>query len=442
MARRFLGDSAPLRLSPLGAGLINETHLVEAGRQRFVLQRINSRVFADADRIAENLLCVQHWLASQSRPTLRLPKLICATTGEATLRDADGHAWRLLEYVDNSRVVKPLENLTQAAEVGRALGRFHAAMAGLTADRLALTLPELHDTPRYKSNLDRAVQAAERITASTTTVAATGTRNQTSTQASIDAHPECPSGGACVEASQRVHDAPNNCTVKRPLDHEVRFAQQQIQSRAAIIPLLQQASADGRLSTQITHGDPKLDNILFARDQDRALCLVDLDTIQPGLIHHDLADCLRSCCNRSPVATQTSNHRCPNSIRAHDPIWRASTETLPSIPVTTPSQIAEQRAIFDLNLCQALLEGYAEQAAALFDRDAVALLYPAIRLIPLELAIRFLTDYLQGDRYFRVTHPRQNLDKTLIQLDLVRDIEAKQALIEAMIQHSFSHMQR
>lgn len=191
-------------------------------------------------------------------------------------------------------------------------------------------------------------------------------------------------------------------TSARAAEAEVMTALEQIEARSALIPTLQHARMDATLLTSVTHGDPKLDNVLFARDADRALCLIDLDTIQPGLRHHDVADCLRSCCNRVGDGRQAP--------LAH----------------------------FDLALCRALLGGYAEVAAPLFDRPALAFLYPAIRLIPLELAIRFLTDYLQGDCYFRVTHPRQNLDKTLVQLALVADIEAKRARIERIIRDCFA----
>ncbi|MFP4279705.1 MAG: phosphotransferase enzyme family protein, partial [Halochromatium sp.] len=183
---------------------------------------------------------------------------------------------------------------------------------------------------------------------------------------------------------------------------EVMAALEQIEARTALIPILQQARMNASLLVSVTHGDPKLDNVLFARDADRALCLIDLDTLQPGLRQHDIADCLRSCCNRVGDGNQAP--------RAH----------------------------FDLNLCRALLGGYAELAAPLFDRAALAFLYPAIRLIPLELAMRFLADYLQGDRYFRVVRPQQNLDKALIQLALVADIEAKRADIERIIGDCFS----
>ena len=407
MARRFLVGESRLRLSPLGAGLINETRLVETAAQRFVLQRINGAIFANADAIAENLLRVQDWLYTHEHIDVRLPRLIPAASGEATLRDADGQAWRLLEYVGNSRVIKPLENLHQAAEVGRALGRFHAALAKLNPSHLALTLPELHDSPRYKAALD-AVVSSDAVDSSDTLV-----------------------------SSDRVA----NISVRR-VDADVAAALRQIEARAALIPLLQQAQADGVLASYVTHGDPKLDNVLFARDEDRALCLIDLDTVQPGLLHQDIADCLRSCCNRS-IAARRNGSGIPSpspSVDVPDPRSSPSAGPSPRGTMQRVSQgaLGEASALFDLGICRALLSGYAEFAAPLFDRDALALLYPAIRLIPLELAIRFLTDYLEGDRYFRVTNPRQNLDKTLIQLALVADIETKHEAIEEIIRDCFA----
>lgn len=368
VARRFLPDESDVRLRPLGQGLINETRLVETRSGRFVLQRINGAVFADPEAIAANLLHVQDWLRGQAQATLRMPRLLRAANGEATLRDADGHAWRLMEYIENSRVLRPLENRTQAAEVGRALGRFHVALAELDPSTLCLTLPDLHDTPRCKANLESALASARQADTKT---------------------------------------ADNSTTRARASEPEVMTALEQIETRAALIPTLQQARMERVLLPSVTHGDPKLDNVLFARDADRALCLIDLDTVQPGLRQHDIADCLRSCCNRV--------------------VGGAS---------------AAPRANFDLTLCRALLGGYAEFAAPLFDRAALAFLYPATRLIPLELAMRFLADYLQGDHYFRVHSPRQNCDKALIQLALVADIEAKRGAIERIISDCFACGQR
>jgi len=377
IARQFLPNASDLRLTRLGQGLINDTRLVEAYSKRFVLQRINGAVFKDPEAIAANLLRVQDWLRDQGDRSVRLPRLLCAKNGAATLRDDDNQAWRLIEFIENSRTLRPLEHPAQAAEVGRILGRFHRALAGLDPSRLRLTLPELHDTARYWTNLKAALATPQ-------TESLPGAERQTQTGTGMAA------------------PATTKSPLRRRPDAVVMAAIQQIESRARLIPVLQQAAAAGIVSPRVTHGDPKLDNVLFAGDADRALCLIDLDTVQPGLWHHDLADCLRSCCNR---------------------IGSASADG-PAVS-------------FDLGLCEALLGGYAEEAAPLFDDETVALLYPAIRLIPVELAMRFLTDYLEGDRYFRVSSPRQNLDKAMIQLALVSDIEEKRGNIEHMIRNCF-----
>jgi Ser/Thr protein kinase RdoA (MazF antagonist) len=351
IARQFLPHAADLRLQRLGQGLINDTRLVEDRSERFVLQRLNSAVFKDADAIVANLLQVQEWLHGQAEVAVRLPQLFCAANGSPILRDETGHAWRLMEFIGDSRTLRPLQHPAQAAEVGRVLGDFHRALAGLNPSLLRLTLPGLHDTPCYKRRLDTVMAAA-----------------------------------------------PN-----RREDPRVAEAVEQIQARAGLISVLQQARAAGTAATQITHGDPKLDNVLFARDADRALCLIDLDTVQPGLLHEDIADCVRSCCNRVGSATAGT--------------------------LSTG---------FDLVLFDALLSGYATAAAPLFDADSLALVYPAIRLIPVELAIRFLTDDLEGNRYFRVSHARENLDKAMVQLALTRDIERQRGDIERIISNRFA----
>lgn len=378
MARQFLPGASDLRLRPLGHGLINETRLVETDSGRFVLQRINRVVFQDPDAILGNLLRVQDWLREHEAQAVRLPRLVCAPDGAPMLRDGEGDAgsdaWRLMEYIEDSRTLRPLKHPAQAAEIGRVLGEFHLALAGLDPGQMSLTLPGLHDTPGYLRRLEAVLEGL-------------------------------------ADASRDAGEALDPLTAARRRDDPLVIeAVEQIRAHAELIPVLQQAREAGRLRPQVTHGDPKLDNVLFARDADRALCLIDLDTVQPGLLHEDLADCVRSCCNR------------PGGAEAGFGAGFG----------------ASSGADFDLAFFEALLGGYARVAAPLFDADAIALVYPAIRLIPLELAIRFLTDHLEGNRYFRVSHPRQNLEKTLIQLALVQAIERERAPIERMIRNRFA----
>lgn len=157
----------------------------------------------------------------------------------------------------------------------------------------------------------------------------------------------------------------------------------------------------GLIPERVVHGDPKLDNLLFDAEGRRALAMIDLDTVQPGLTLHDIGDCLRSCCNRRGEFT------------------------------------SESHVAFDLDVCRPLLRAYADQTRELLVPAELALLFDAIRLIPFELGLRFLTDHLQGNRWFRVSAPGQNLAKARVQFALVTDIERKEGEIRAIIAACF-----
>ena len=361
VARRFLGEECRLRIRPLGAGLINETFLVEReaadggaaepdGRpRRAVLQRLNPAVFPNPAAIDTNLVRLHAALARRRPAPVRLPEPLADAAGRTLIEDPALGAWRLLEYIEGSRVLPGIERLQQAREIGRVLGAFHAFAAGLDPATFEQAVPGFHDT------------------------------------------------GACHRGLEAALASP-----ARTPDAEIREALAQIERRRALIDVLASARDDGRLPLRVTHGDPKLDNVLFAEGGDRALCLIDLDTVQPGLVHHDIADALRSCCRRADGAGG------PTAVR------------------------------FDLARCRALLGGYAGATPWLLGDAEIGLLYPAIRLLPLELAMRFLADHLSGDRYFRVTAPNQNLAKAQAQLALLADIESNQDAIERIIAACFS----
>nr|WP_207143684.1 phosphotransferase [Thiococcus pfennigii] len=342
IAKGFALAAPLLAIEPLGSGLINRTYLVTTAGPAYVLQRLNGQVFPQPATILANLDRLTRHLAGQSGEDtagLRLPALIPTRRGELGLRDAAGDLWRMLEHVPASRTLPHLETPAQAGAVGAILARFHRVCAGLDPAQVAMTLPGFHVTPAYRRRLDEVLGGPGPIERS-----------------------------AEVDAAQRFIDA-----------------------RADLIEVLESARAAGRLPLRVVHGDPKLDNILFDAAGERAIALIDLDTVQPGLVHHDIGDCLRSCCNRRGEAGSG--------------------------------------AAFDLALCQALLSAYAEEAAGLLAEAEVALLYDALRLIPLELGLRFLTDHLEGDRYFRVRTRGENLRKAQIQLALVADIERQAGAI-------------
>lgn len=330
----------------MGQGLINDTYRLEAGGRAYVLQRLNRRIFPRPERIMANLVALARHPEPPERFGLQIPALIATRDGERFTRDANGDVWRLMEFIPNSATLAGIGDARQAGEVGRVLGRFHRWVGAMPVAEFELSLPDFHATPRYLERLFEYVAARAPV-------------------------------GAGGEVA--------------PL---IAF----VNARRALADVLESASRAGRIVRRVTHGDPKLDNILFDSDGRRALALIDLDTVQPGLIQHDLGDCLRSCCNARGESDEGG-----------------------------------EGVSFDLDVCGWILAGYAEETRDLLNEADIACLYDALRLLPFELGVRFLTDHLDGDRYFKVERPGQNLLKARIQFALVADIERKERVIRAMI---------
>ncbi len=354
VAGRFVGNDPTLCVEPLGAGLINATYRVQSAQGTFVLQRINEKVFRAPEHIMSNLTRLHALATAHQELGVRLATPLSADDGSAFVRDSDGGIWRMTEYVYPSRTLSDVQNEAQAAEIGRTLGRFHRLGSHIDPRAIQITLPDFHHTPGYLAALDQALDS-------------TGDR----------------AGAASADA--QIADA-------------LAF----VETRRALVRVLDDAMQAGLTRLRVIHGDPKLDNLLFDSTDDRALCLIDLDTVQPGLLHHDIGDCLRSCCNRAGEATDAG------------------------IPIQ-----------FDLDVCSGILTAYGAETRGLLNTREVGLIYPCIRLIPFELGLRFLTDHLRGDRYFRVTAPGDNLRKALVQFALVADIERKAKSIEDIIARSF-----
>jgi len=349
----FAVDGPVGPIEPLGKGLINLSFRVSAGGRDWVLQRLNGEVFAHPERIMANLRLLAGHGAQASALGLKIPALVPGRDGAPFVRAPDGGLWRLMELITDAVTLARLETEDQAREVGRVLGRFHRLAAELPREGLQVSLPGFHHTPTYLARHLRARALAKDL----------------------------------------AHTDP--AVLEDCLDR--------VDSRRDLAEVLESARTRGRIAERVIHGDPKLDNILFDAAGGRALALIDLDTVQPGLIQQDLGDCLRSCCNRM----------------GESPESRA-------------------RPAFDLGLCAAILGGYGQEAASLLRRGDIAVLYDSIRLLPFELALRFLTDHLEGDRYFRVDHRGQNLEKARIQLDLLADIEAKGQDIRRIIADAFA----
>jgi Ser/Thr protein kinase RdoA (MazF antagonist) len=180
---------------------------------------------------------------------------------------------------------------------------------------------------------------------------------------------------------------------------EVNYCCQFIRDRAKWASVLEDAKNSGKLKLRPIHGDPKINNILLDNSTKMAISAIDLDTVKPGLIHYDLGDCLRSGCNLLGEETEQ---------------W--------------------QNVYFETEFAAAILQGYLAIAKDFLTDNDYNYLYDGIRLIAFELGLRFFTDYLAGNVYFKVKHRQHNLLRALVQFKLTQSIEAQQTSIQNIIQ--------
>jgi Ser/Thr protein kinase RdoA (MazF antagonist) len=259
--------------------------------------------------------------------------------------DEEDYFWRAISLIDNAQSFDTINDLNHAREVGYALGMFQNLISDLPIESLDDTLEGFHITPRYLQNYER------------------------------------------VFSENGTHTSPE-------VKHGIKF----VEKRRAFAHVLENAHANGHLPLRPIHGDPKVNNVMIDNTTGKAVSIVDLDTVKPGLVHYDIGDCLRSGCN-------------PLGEDAED--WEA--------------------VRFDPEIGAAILEGYLSEARLFLTVADYAYLFDAIRLIAFELGLRFFTDHLAGDVYFKVKYPGHNLHRALVQFKLTESIEAHEADIRHII---------
>ncbi len=329
------------RARPLEGGLIHDSFRIEwdgGPLGTAVLQRLAADVFPDPPAIAANLAALRDaWADCPQVPPL--PEPIPVREGGWLWRDGTGRYWRMWHWIEG-RVCSAPPGAAECTALGEILGRFHRCANRPGPIRFRTTLPGFHHTPGYLRRLDELVAANP-----------------------------------------------------LPSTAEGRYLARCIARERASAGRLQQALAAGLVRLRVVHGDPRLDNLLFEPGGSRVVALLDLDTVQPGLIHHDLADALRSAC-------------CVQ---------------------------AGEEVDYDTGRAAAILRAWFAVAGDLLSPPERRLLLPALRLLPFELGLRFLSDHLAGDRYFRVSAPGENLQRALVQFRLLDALDARRGELEAAL---------
>lgn len=354
MAERFEAVGAVRDVRSYATGHIHDSFVVSARSGRWLLQRMNTHVFAQPERVMQNIAAVTTHLAralaregttGSERRVLRAAPI---RGGGWLARDEEGGRWRAFAFIEHA-VTHEIAATAELAEVAaEAFGRFQRLLADYDGPPLYETIRGFHDTPARLQALDRAV---------------------------------------AVDVSGRGRDAAA----------EIAFAGAAERRRMA--GALVEAQARGALPRRIAHHDAKISNILFDDDGGEALCVVDLDTTMPGLSLYDLGDLVRSMAS---------------SAAEDDPD--------PARVVAEPGRVA------------AIVRGYLRGAGPLLDADERAMIPVAARVIAFEQGVRFLTDHLDGDRYYRCTRPGQNLDRCRTQFALLASLETQERMIARMVE--------
>nr|MBF0223781.1 phosphotransferase [Desulfobulbaceae bacterium] len=179
---------------------------------------------------------------------------------------------------------------------------------------------------------------------------------------------------------------------------EVKFCLNFIEKQIIYAPVLEEAKHSKKLFDRPIHGDPKVSNIMISKNSGLAVSIIDLDTVKPGLIHYDIGDCLRSGCNLRGEESDSTEQVC-----------------------------------FDLDLCREILTGYLSQATNFLTKHDREYIFEAARIISFELGLRYFTDYLNNNIYFKVSSPTQNLQRALVQFHLTESIERQEKGIKALL---------
>ena len=344
-------------VSVIKAGHINNTYKAvfrhrNGYRHAYLIQRINSFVFKDSDKLMHNIVLVTGHLREKillaggdiNREAL---SFLQAQDGKFYFRDEEGDDWRICHYIDDTYSCDAIENAEIFRSSGAAFGNFQKQLADLPGEALYETIPDFHDTGKRFQAL----------------------------RAAID-----------YNAARRA----DSCAP------EIAFAVE----RAADCTVLTDLIKKKELPLRVTHNDTKLNNILFDKRTDRGICIVDLDTVMPGLSLYDFGDSIRFGAN-----TAAEDERDVSKVS------------------------------LDMELYRAYTEGYLSTAGSSLTQKEAELLPFSAKLITLECGIRFLTDYLNGDTYFKTDYPEHNLVRCRTQFALVADMERK---MDAMCENNAS----
>ncbi len=331
----FQTNGTPVSWKEFGQGHINQTLKLSTDTgAEYILQRINQYVFHNPVQLMENACAITDFLRKKDPDPRHTLHFIPAKDGRCYFEDEVGEFWRMYEFVDGLSLDMP-ETEQDLYESALAFGRFQMLLSDFPADTLYDTIPNFHNT------VDRFRLLRESME---------------------------------KDACDRLKNVQPE--IAYLMDHE------------ELACTLQRLRETGELPLRVTHNDTKLNNVLLDHTTRQPLCVLDLDTVMPGLSLYDFGDSIRF-----GASTGGESSRDPK---------------------------------LDLHLFRVYAEGFLAAATNLTEKE-VEMLPLSTFAITLELATRFLKDYLDGDHYFKISYPEENLHRAQSQIALAADMLAKQA---------------
>lgn len=347
-------DGEVINVKSFGSGIINDTFLVicksNNGEEKYILQKINNTIFKNIEKLMENYCNICDYLKNIIKkrggdPERETITVIPTKDGKKFLKDSKGNYWRAIKFIPNTITYDVIESAEDFYKVGKTFGQFQNMLSEYNAARLYESIPNFHNTKeRFKSFL------------------------------------------------KAIENSKDNRLDK--VREEVNFILERKNDTAILVDMYE----NNKLPLRVTHNDTKISNILMDSITKEGICVIDLDTIMPGLLVYDFGDAIRSGATH---ALEDENDL--------------------------------SKVYVDLDFFEAFTKGFLETISSSITKKEIEMLPMGVKVITLEQGIRFLTDYLDGDVYYKTSYEEQNLYRARTQLKLVKDIELKWDKLKSIV---------
>lgn len=352
---KFKGDLQDVEI--FGSGHINTTYIatyvVDGKTRQYIIQKVNTNVFKNIDELMDNVFAVTSFLREKirenggdvNRETLHYIK---TNDGDKYYKCENGDCYRAYRFVDRSKSYDSVDSAEVFKKSGIAFGRFQKYLSDFPATTLNEIIPNFHNTVwRFENEFLPAVEKNLSGRADT-----------------------------CKAEIDFVIDRKADCS--------------------RLVDLIN----DGSLPIRVTHNDTKLNNVIFDEDTDDAICVIDLDTVMPGLALYDFGDSIRFGAN-----------------------------------TCAEDEADTSRIAINLEYFEEYAKGFLSECGESLNQCEIDNLAFSAKLMTFECGMRFLTDYINGDTYFKTEYPEHNLVRARNQFALVKDMEDNMEQMENIIKN-------